>query len=258
MEEILKAILLAVIQGITEWFPISSSGHLVLFEKILGYSGGLLFDVSLHFGTLMAIFVYFGKDITDIIRDFLLGKWKSDNGRMAWFLLIATIPAGIAGFLLKDFFDTVLTNLWIVAFGFGVTGLFLFITSLDYSKNGGGLSYGKALIVGIVQAFSIIPGISRSGSTIASGVLLGLNEKAAMKFAFLLSIPVILGANILVVGSNTLPSDLIWATLVSFIVGLISIHIVFTYLMADRKNYKWFGLYCVLLAISLVIYLVLI
>ena len=91
----IPALILAFIQGMTEWIPVSSSGHLVLFERILNYPGGLEFEVALHFGTLMAVFVYFGREITDIIRDFLSGSWKSDNGKMAWFLIIASLQQNI-------------------------------------------------------------------------------------------------------------------------------------------------------------------
>jgi undecaprenyl-diphosphatase len=259
--ELFKALILAVVQGLTEWFPVSSSGHLVLFEYFLDYEGSLLFETALHFGTLMAVFVYFGKEITDILRDFLSGKWKTEHGKMAWLLLIGSIPAGVIGFLIKDSFE-VFRGLGIVAFGFGITGLFLLITSTTSfrkrssrsQENYNRLGKGKAFLVGIAQAFAIIPGVSRSGATISSGVLFGLSEKNAMKFAFLLSIPVIFGANIVAVGNQTLPSELIWATLVSFFVGLISIHFVFKYVLNNRKNFRWFGIYCLLLSIALGIY----
>lgn len=250
----LSALVLAIVQGFTEWFPISSSGHLVLFQSLLGYSGGLLLETALHFGTLMAVFVYFGKDITDILRDFFSGRWKTENGRMAWLLIVASIPAGIVGFLAKDYFDSVLSNLYIVAFGFGITGLLLVMVSfLDLKSHN--LSVKSSFLIGIAQAISIIPGISRSGSTMGSGIILGLSEKNAMKFSFLMAIPVILGANILTVGSQVLPINLLWATLVSFLVGLISIHVVFKYLLASRNNYKWFGFYCLALALGILVWL---
>ena len=258
MSDLISAIILAIIQGATEWFPVSSSGHLVLFESILGYEGGLLFDVALHFGTLMAVFVYFGKDITDIIRDFVLGKWHTENGRMAIYLIIGTIPALIIGLLIKDFFDTLLANLLVVSFGFGISGLILLISSFSFNnsvRNIRNLGYGKSFLIGIAQALAIVPGLSRSGATISSGVFLGLNEKNAMKFAFLLSIPVILGANIIAVGNNSIPAEMIWATLISFIVGLLSIHFVFRYVLVKRKNFRWFGVYCLLLALAIGIWL---
>ena len=275
VNELFSALILAIVQGITEWLPISSSGHLVLFESLLNYNGGLAFGVALHFGTLMAVFVYFGRDITEIIKDVFTGRWNTEYGKMGVLIAVASIPAAIVGFLVKDVFESVLSNLGIVALGFGITGLFLFIASLDLthppnpkktkliSKSNSvidnnemrKLGYGKAFLVGIAQALSIVPGISRSGATISSGVLLGLGEKSAMKFAFLMSIPIIFGANIISIGNETLPSELIWATLVSFIVGLLFIHLVFKYLLVKRKNFRWFAVYCLLLAAGIGIYL---
>ena len=250
MSDLISALILAIVQGITEWFPISSSGHLVLFESILGYRGGLLFEVALHFGTLMAVFVYFGRDITDIVRDVLSLRFNTEHGKIGLLLVVASIPAAVVGFFARDFFDSVLSNLGVVAFGFAITGLFLFIASVDFNgRKKGVFGFGKAFLVGIAQAMAIVPGISRSGATISSGVLLGLSEKGAMKFAFLMSIPIIFGANILTIGNQTLPSNLIGATLVSFAVGLLTIHLTFKYLLIKRKNFRWFGAYALLLAL---------
>lgn len=253
VSDLVSALILAVVQGMTEWLPVSSSGHLVLFSEILGFEGGLKFEAALHFGTLMAVFVYFGREITDIIRDFFRGRWKEDNGKAGWMLIVASIPAAFVGFFAANFFDTVLSDLRVVAFGFGLTGLFMFFASLDCWKKSE-LGYGNAFMIGIAQALAIIPGISRSGSTIAAGVALGLSEKNAMKFAFLMSIPIVLGANFVAIGNQTLPSELIWATLVSFVVGLLTIHLLFTKVLVKRKNFRWFGLYCILLALSLGIF----
>jgi len=255
MGELLSALILAVLQGITEWVPISSSGHLVLFEELLGYDGGLVFDVALHFGTLMAVFVYFGKDIIEILEDLLKGRFNSANGRMGLLLIIASIPAALLGFFAKDYFDAVLTNLAIVAWGFALSGIFLMIASVPGRIKVDKIGWREAFFVGTAQALAIIPGISRSGATISSGVLVGLSEKTAMKFSFLLSIPVVFGANLFAIGNNSLPPELIWATLVSFLVGLASIHLIFNYILVSRKNFAWFGLYCLLLSIGIGIYL---
>src|SRR3989344_1953272 len=101
MNEFIASVILAVIQGLSEWLPISSSGHLVLFSRILGYENSVAFDVALHFGTLMAVFVYFGRDIFNIIEDYLKGKWRSDNAKLGYLLIIATIPAAAIGYLFK-------------------------------------------------------------------------------------------------------------------------------------------------------------
>lgn len=255
--ELISLVLLAIIQGVTEWLPISSSGHLVLFGKILDFSGGgLFFEVALHFGTLMAVFVYFGRDIVDILQDFVKGKWQTENGRLAILILLASVPAGLVGFFAAKIFDSLLSNLAILALGFAITGVLLLITSFaPASKKEKNPGYFQALIVGVAQAVAIVPGISRAGATISSGVLLGLSEKAAMRFSFLMSIPVIFGASILTLGSQPLPKEFIWAALVSFVVGLLTIHILFKYILVKRKNFGWFGAYCLLLSASIFCYL---
>ena len=276
VNELVSSILLAIVQGITEWLPVSSSGHLVLFEKILCFEGSLVFDVALHFGTLMAVFVYFGGDIIDIIRDLLSGKFSTESGRIGLLVIAATIPSVVVGFLLRDIFDSIFRGLGITAMGFAVTGVFLIISSLSssgfgphvfsparppektlakssvsLSKKKGGFGYGKALLVGVAQAFALFPGVSRSGATIGSGLLLGLSEKSAMKFSFLMSIPVVFGANLLVIGNNALPPNLIWASLVSFVIGLIVIHLLYGKVLTKRKNLAWFGVYALALAAAL-------
>ena len=128
ISEFVASLIIAIVQGVTEWFPVSSSGHLILFEKILNFeNGGLAFDVALHFGTLMAVFVYFGGDIVDIVRDLITGKWKSDNGKLGLMILVATIPAAIVGFLFRNVFETAFGSLMVVSFGFAITGIFLLI-----------------------------------------------------------------------------------------------------------------------------------
>ena len=213
-----------------------------------------MFDVALHFGTLMAVFVYFGSDIVDIIRDLLMGRFKSENGKLGIYVVIATIPAAIVGFFLKDILEQVFASLLITAFGFAITGVFLLIAGT--SRKGGFLKPGNSFMIGVAQIFSLFPGISRSGSTIGAGYLFGLDEKKAIKFSFLMSIPIILGANILTIGGRTLPSELIWATLVSFVVGLGTIHLLYGKVLVARKNLKWFASYALVLALIIFGYLI--
>jgi undecaprenyl-diphosphatase len=249
MSQILSSIIIAIIQGLTEWLPVSSSGHLVLAEKLLSYDSSLSFDVALHFGTLMAVFVYFGKDITDILQDLLKLKFHTQNAKLGVLLLISTIPAASVGLLIRNL--QIFHNLTITALGFAITGLFLILASLDLPIKQSPLTTKSALLIGISQIFALIPGISRSGTTISSGVLLGLSQKTALKFSFLMSIPIILGANILTLPSQTLPSELIWATLTSFSVGLITLHLLYKHLLASKKNLRYFGIYALLLAVLL-------
>ncbi|MBI2451547.1 undecaprenyl-diphosphate phosphatase [Candidatus Pacearchaeota archaeon] len=257
---LIESLLMAVVQGITEWLPVSSSGHLVLTEKLLNFKGGLTLDVALHFGTLMAAFVYFGSDIVNIIRDLLGGKWQNENGHIGLLLIIATIPAAIIGFLFKDFFEFSFSQLTAIALGFGITGLLLLITAITKTsskKSLTNLTWKDALLIGIAQTIAIFPGISRSGTTIASAILLGLNEKNAVKFSFLMSIPIIFGANILVIGNNKIPANMIWASLVSLFVGLIMIHILLKYILTKKKNLIWFGIYALTLGVIIGVLLIL-
>jgi undecaprenyl-diphosphatase len=246
--ELFNIIVLAIVQGLTEWFPISSSGHLLLFEKILNYSGGLSLEVALHLGTLIAVFVYFRKDIVEILRDLISGKWSTKNSKLGLFILIGSIPVALIGFLVKDYFDTVLSDLLLTGAGFMVTGIMLLIVGFFKNHKNANLTYVKSFIIGIAQAIAILPSISRSGATIATGIFSGLSEKDAMKFSFLLSIPAILGAN-MVVGPVSLSFNLVIGTIVAFIVGLSTIHLCFEHLLSRRRNFAWFGIYALIIGI---------
>ena len=167
MENLISALILAIVQGLTEWLPVSSSGHLVLFSQILNYNSSIMFDVAVHFGTLMAVFVYFGKDIIAILEDLLKFRRGSQNFKLGLLLIVATIPAALIGYFFKDFFELAFSSLGLVALGFAITSLFLFISSLDFSNlivKINELGFGRALMIGLAQAVAIFPGISRSGN----------------------------------------------------------------------------------------------
>lgn len=258
MADYWSMVILAIVQGIAEWFPISSSGHLVLASTLLGYPNTLAFDVALHFGTLMAVFAYFGKDITNIIRDLIFGRFKSENGRMGIYLIIATIPAGLLGFIFHDFFERNLNNLSLLTLGFSITGVLLLISSLELpSVKRSELTAKMALFIGIAQCASLFRGISRSASTICSGVLLGLDQRKAARFSFLMSIPIIFGANILSFGNNAFPSSYLLPALVSFVVGLGTIHVLLKFVLTSKKNLRWFGVYVLIVALLMGLYLIL-
>lgn len=251
MNELISAVILAIVQGITEWLPVSSSGHLLIAEKLLNYKGSLTFDVALHFGTLMAVFVYFGKDITEMMKELLMLRFNGEKGKMGLFLLISAIPAAIAGFFLKDIFEVVFSDFRIISLGFGITGLVLMIASLELTRKKKELNAWKAFVIGLGQIISLFPGISRSGTTLSTGLLLDLNEKTALKFSFLMAIPVVFGANVLAIGNEKLPAELIWATLVSFVIGLLMLHVLYKYILTTRRNLRYFGAYALLLALVL-------
>lgn len=256
MYSFISTIILAIVQGIAEWFPISSSGHLILVSKILNFPNTLQLDVALHFGSLMGAFVYFGKDILDIIEDILKGKWESKNAKMGFMIVVAVIPVVILGYILKPFLEASVNNLVLLSLGFSITGLVLIISSLDLHLQGKKLDYKIAGIIGIAQLISLFRGVSRSGSTLFAGLMFGLNEKEAIKFSFLVSIPVILGANIVELGNQTLPRELLFASLISFIVALCSIYLFSKYIGSSRKNLKWFGIYVLVIAVGIGVYLI--
>jgi len=256
MSDVISLIILAIVQGIAEWVPISSSSQIAIVSNLLGYSSSLFVEVALHFGTLMAVFIYFSKDIMNILRDIFGGKWESDDAKLGFALILATIPAGIIGFLLKNFISGMDGDYGLMALGLAITSMILFIGGVSRRKNEK-INYGKALLIGCAQILSLFRGISRSGSTMSSGLLLGLNEKNAIKFSFLLSIPIILGASLLTIGNQALPANLFIGAFVSFLVGISTIHISFKYILSDRKNLRWFALFTLLEAIVILLVMVL-
>lgn len=200
----LQIIILALIQGITEFLPISSSGHLILPAQLLGWEDqGLAFDVAVHIGTLAAVIGYFRKDIWNVAVDWLgslVGKGSTFNSRLGWYLIFATIPAVFFGFALKSMgLDDAMRTVGVIA---GTT--LIFGALLGWADIKGKriqpiekLTFKQAMIIGFAQALALIPGTSRSGITMTAGLMLGLTRDAAARFSFLLSIPVILGAGLL-------------------------------------------------------------
>ena len=250
----ISLLILAVLQGFTEWIPVSSSSQIAIVSHLLNYQSSLFLEVALHFGTLMAVFVYFGKDIVDIVRDILSGEWKTENAKLGFSLILAAIPAGIFGFLINNYIEG-LTSIRLIAIGLGITSMILFIGSISPKKDEK-LNYRIAFLIGLAQVLSLFRGVSRSGSTVVSGLLLGLSEKNAVKFSFLLSIPIILGASLLTIGNKTLPSSLFIASLISFLVGICTIHFSFKYILSNRKNLRWFAWFTLIEALVIGFYLI--
>lgn len=194
---IVQALILGLVQGLTEFIPVSSSGHLVLLHEVFGLTeGGLAFDVALHFGTLLALIVYFYKDILLLVNG-LLGR--NDYKRLAWLLVAATIPAVIAGILLESAAESAFRSVRLVAVSLIVVALFMFIAEnvAKRYKNKPRLketSGRQAMAVGLAQAAALVPGVSRSGATITTGLFVGMDRVAATRFSFLLGIPILAGA----------------------------------------------------------------
>jgi undecaprenyl-diphosphatase len=203
---LIEAIIFGLVQGLSEFLPISSSGHLVLAKAIMGVKEpGMVFEIFVHFGTLIAVFVYFRDDVLHILSGLfatLMHRSEATTGqlaaaRMAAFIVVGSIPAGLIGFLFKSEIEALFStdNLAMVLVFLFITGLIMFLTR--YMQAGAKeLSQGKSFAIGLAQAFAILPGISRSGSTIGLGILLGLKREEAARFSFLLSLPVIFGATL--------------------------------------------------------------
>jgi len=201
--DLFQAIFLAVVQGLTEFLPVSSSGHLIVPAVIFGWPDqGLAFDVAVHVGTLLAVLVYFRKDVNAILRGWFAQVFKripSPEAQLGWAVILGTLPAVVAGLLMSDIIGTHLRTIEVIAATSIVFGLLLLFADIKGNKRLGieQMSWKIALMIGLAQAVALIPGTSRSGITITCALLLGFTRESAARFSFLLSIPTILGAGLL-------------------------------------------------------------
>lgn len=236
-----QAVALGFIQGITEFLPVSSSGHLALTQQFFGFQeANLAFDTFLHFGTLIAVIIFFWKDLIKL----KLKDWKV--------IVVGTIPAVFAGLLIKDQIEAIITSTTLVAFFLIITGLFNFFSDKKLEQEGSKkeIGYKTAFITGIFQAFAIIPGISRSGSTLFGGLLQKVEREEAFKLSFFLSIPAIIGATalqsleVLEMGLNNIqPTLYLLGALTAFITGFFSLRVL--KYMIKKAKLNIFGWYCV-------------
>ena len=196
----LHAIVLALVQGLTEFLPVSSSAHLILLPRLLGWTDqGLAFDVAVHIGTLTAVIAYFRHDVMNLFSAWIQScvSWQLDaNARLAWLVVLGTIPVAVAGLLLHDFIESTLRSPVVIAVATIGFGLILGLADLRGRKNRTetSLRVTDVLWIGLAQALALIPGTSRSGITMTAALALGLTRSAAARFSFLLSVPVILMA----------------------------------------------------------------
>lgn len=205
MLTLIKYLFLAIIQGITEPIPVSSSGHLVILKNIINMNelNDLNFEIILNFGSFIAIVAFFWNDIIKIIKDFFSYlKTKEEkyqaNYKYAWYIVLATIPAGIVGFIFKDFIENALGGVKIVGIALLITAVFLFlIRNMKGTKEEQDITWKDALVIGLFQIVALFPGISRSGSTIVGGMFRGFKRDTAFKFSFMLYLPISLATMIL-------------------------------------------------------------
>jgi undecaprenyl-diphosphatase len=264
--DLFRSTILALIQGLTEFLPISSSAHLILPSELFGWDDqGLGFDMALHLGTLSAVILYFRKDLWSVFTAMVAQLTKgevSDNSKLGWNIVIATIPVLIAGFLIKDYAETELRNINVITATTLVFGLLLGIADrfAPQTRALAQLTWKTSLLIGLAQMFAVIPGTSRSGVTMTAALFCGLNRETAARFSFLLSVPTIAAAGLLkLIDLLAMPNinwtELVYATIVAALTAFFCIH----YFLKLIANFSFmpFVVYRLLLGMFLLFFFVL-
>lgn len=267
MNNIIAAIILGIVQGIAEFLPISSSAHLIIFRDVFGIGKGmgsdlaLCFDLALHLGTLLAIAVFFFKDFLNMVVKGVTKGVKDSDGKLFFQIIVATIPAAIVGVLFEDVIENAIrTNYYLIAIALIAMGIIIYIIDKKskQEKSVKELSFKDAFLIGCSQVFALIPGFSRSGTTIACARALKLNREDAAKFSFYLSAPVVLGACLLqlvkgeaiaLIVSNV--AIFLVGIVIAFITGIICIKFLLQYL--KKHDFKVFMIYRILLALLVIL-----
>lgn len=252
----IQTIILGFIQGVTEWLPISSTGHLRIAEEILGLRMPLLFDVTLHVGTLVVILIFFRREIKSVLTALAKRDLYSENGKLIPLIVIGTIPTALIGFAFSNGIETHFSNFLPIAGAFIICGVVLYFTK-NRPEKAENITYFGALAIGTAQGIALIPGISRSGLTIATALLLGVRREKAFTFSFLLSVPAVLGALALTLNNQHEMLTLLgvgWmetlvGVVVSIIVGYFALKLVWKALQG--KKLYLFAFYCWLIGVML-------
>ena len=249
--DIFQALVLGIVQGLTELLPVSSSAHLFLIPWIFGWQEIGDFDVALHFGTLLAIGIFFFKDWIELIKggyNQVVKKENSTEGRMFWYIVIATIPGGAIGFLLDHFAEDILTNQFIIATALIVMGIILYVvdkkskSEVEYKD----MTFKQTFLIGLSQALAFIPGVSRSGVTMTTARAMGVKREAAAKYSFMLSAPIVLAATAYKIKDFAFGDISFYiGVLASFIVGILVIKFLLQYL--QKGSFKGFAIYRIIL-----------
>ncbi len=245
---LLHALVLGLVQGLGEFLPISSSAHLILVPWLFQWEDpGLAFDVALHVGTLLAVAIYFWKDWIDLLMGGLKG-FGTASGRLFWYLVVACVPGALIGYALEKQAETIFRSPLLIACALIVMGLILYLVDKTSAKTTEieDISLKTSLLIGLSQAFAIIPGVSRSGITMTTGLALGLTRESAARFSFLLSAPIILGAAVvklpaLVAQPGAFSVEFMSGMAVAAIAGLASIHFLLKYLQTESfLPFAWY------------------
>jgi len=258
LEQLIETIILGIVQGLTEWLPISSTGHLKLFENLLDLKVPILFDVILHAGTLIVILVFFRKEIGKILSSLAHLDFKTEEDKMMPLIIVGVAPTILIGlffgWLIEDTFQTILP----IGIAFLFCGVILYSAKFGKEKTDN-INYSTAIMMGIAQGIAIIPGISRSGTTIAVALLLGIKREKAFTFSFLLSIPAIIGAlgytGYTELGELTSSSlewiEILAGSIVAMLVGYFALKLLWKTLA--KRKFHLFAFYCWLLGAVLVL-----
>lgn len=263
--QIYQSIILGIVQGLTELLPISSSAHLLLIPWFFNWQIPESFDVALHFGTLLAIGIFFFKDWIELIKGgykTAVKKEKNTEGKLFWYIVAATIPGGIIGFILDRYAEGYLSKPIIVAISLIVMGIILYIVDknaknkTDYEN----LSFKQTFIIGVSQSLAFIPGVSRSGITMTTGRALGVKREAAAKYSFMLSAPIVLAATVFklkdfieyfLIANTVSIIAFVIGVLASFIVGVLVIKFLLEFL--KKGSFKIFAVYRIIVGILVIL-----
>jgi undecaprenyl-diphosphatase len=243
MVNILEAVILGIVQGLAEWLPISSSGHLVIIQQLFGIKASVSFDVMLHLGTLIAVIYFLRKEIGRIL------KFDEESKKTITYIIIGSLPVALLGLAFKSFFESLFSSLFTVGIALVINGFILYSTK--FFKPGRKLSSIDSLLIGTAQAVSIVPGISRSGITVSAAIARKIDKKTAYKFSFLLSILAILGASLVKFGEIDFAQEPIEVVLVgiaiSALVGYFALKTVAKTVLTG--DFHKFAYYCWLIGI---------
>jgi len=235
----LEYILLGIVQGLTEWLPVSSSGHLVLFQELFNIKADLFYDIWLHFGTLLVLVLFFYKDILSISK------------RWIFYIIIGSVITGAIGFVFYDILKSFFSNLLVVGLALMFTGMILFLSKYFNGKRK--LNKTDAILLGLAQGIAIIPGVSRSGLTISTGLFRNVDKEKVFKFSFLLSIPAIVGA-LIYEGSRvsfSLNFNHLIGLIFSIVVGYLSLKWLFN--IVKKRKLHYFSYYCLIVGFLILI-----
>ena len=256
MATLIEVFILAVVQGLTEWLPVSSSGHLVITQKLLGLNLPLIYSIILHVGTVIVVLTVFRKDVVAIIKALAKRDFETEEGKLALFIAVGSIPTAIIGIVFHDIFESLFSNLPAVGLALLITGCVLFVSEKRIGNRK--MNTLDSLLIGLAQGVAIIPGISRSGVTVATGLLRKIDKQTAFRYSFLLSVPAIIGAAVmesreLIVGDvDMIP--LFLGLIVSMIVGYASLKLLQKIVMNEK--FHLFAIYCWIVGSAILLFTV--